>query len=200
VSGKYVIDVPPEAGPVQLRSQNPSVAIADKVAALRALHPAMSQALSDELLDLSKVDLSLSIGVTAGPLKGTVVRPGGRLVTTVQSLTVGTLTRVAARWYGFRLVRTRPPPPPGPPPPPSVFPPEAMLYNYDPGLPGFVEFNPASFAVDLVDATGASVLVPGLLSGVETLYSAATPLSCRLRFTNVMSVPYFVSDWLLLAG
>jgi len=193
VSGKYIVNVPTGAGSVPMDSNDPLLLIAAKKSALMALHPTLPQSFSDEFLDISLVDQTLSLGIVAAPNKGTFVMPGGVLMTDTMLLTVPILTRVSVTYDGFLLNRnveqTLEQPDPA-----------SLLYGWDPGSSSFVDFGSGIFQVDIMDLAGAVVLVPSMQSGLEYLYANPTPLSVRLRFTNLSMVPWHLSDYLLLAG
>lgn len=193
VSGKYIINVPVGAGSVPVDNNDPLLLIAAKKSALMALHPTLPQAFSDEFLDISMIDQILSFGVVAAPNKGTFVMPGGVLMTDIMVLTVPILSRVSVTYDGFLLNRNVEQSLEQPDP-------ASLLYGWDPGSSSFVDFGPGIFQVDMMDLAGALVLVPNMQSGLEYLYADPTPLSVRLRFTNLSMVPWHLSDYLLLAG
>lgn len=192
ISGKYVINIPASAGPVPI-DINPSTVITSKVSALSALYPLMSQALNDEFLDISMIDPLLSSKLVTAPNKGTTLLPGGYLMTSILTITVPTLNRIALLYFGSLLNRdvkqvlTQPDP-------------ASLLYEWDPGSSSFVEFGSGIFQVDMMDSTGTIVLIPNLDSGKEYLYPDITPLGVRLRFTSLAAIPWRISDYLLLAG
>lgn len=189
VSGKYVINVPPEAGSIDIDTASPAQIITNKTNALMALHPLMSQSLGDEFLTTSLIDAtSLTVGTICAPNKGVVIFPGGVLTTSIRTITVSPLTRVSVTYYGFRLGRELP----------LDNGPAPVLYNWD-GL-SFIDFGPGIFDVDIMDSIGTTVLVPNLESGVEYPYVVATPINVRLRFTNMSADPWYLSDYLLMAG
>jgi hypothetical protein len=189
ISGKYIINIPVEAGPVDVDTTSPAQIITNKTNALMALHPLMSQSLGDEFLTTSLIDAtSLTSGIIKAPNKGVVITPGGILMTTVRTITVPTLTRVSIVYYGFRLTRSLP----------LDNGPAPVLYNWDGS--SFIEFGSGIFDVDIMDSIGTTVLVPNLESGVEYPYAIATPLNVRLRFTSLSTDFWYISDYLLLAG
>lgn len=190
VSGKYVINVPPEAGSIDVDTASPTQIITNKTNALMALHPLMSQSIGDEFLTTSLIDTSsLTVGTICAPNKGVVVFPGGVLTTSIRTITVPSLTRVSVVYYGFRLGRELP----------LDNGPAPVLYNWDGS--SFIDFGPGIFDVDIMDSSGLGApLIPNLESGVEYPYAVATPLGVRLRFTNLTTDFWYLSDYLLMAG
>lgn len=193
VSGKYVINMPPEVGLIPINSDDPSLLITAKQNALMALHPTLSEAFNNELLNISMIDQTQSFGVVAAPNKGTLIMPGGIIMTTTMTLTVPILSRIAVIYSGFLLNRDVKQVSEQPDP-------ASLLYGWDLDSSSFVEFGPGVFEVDVMDSTGTTVLVPNLQSGLEYIYLDTTPLDVRLRFTSLSLVPWHLSDYLLLVG
>jgi hypothetical protein len=195
VSGKYVIDVPDDFN-VAASGPSPATLMADKVLGFQSLHPSYTQAVSDELMDLTMVDLALSTRILAGPGKRTAVLPGGVLMTAPFNITVPSLTSLCVHWSGFFVYRDNATPPVGVPASLKL-PPARIMHDYD-GFT-FTPANPADFGVELRDAAGSGLLVGVPGPDEEFAYAAATPLTARLRFVNSSGAPFHLSDWILLA-
>lgn len=193
VSGKSVVDVPDNFG-VKASTSVVADLLTQKVVAFKAQHPALPQAFSDELFDLTKVDTGLSSRIVAGDRKRTSVLPGGYLMTAPFTITVVSLTLVCVHWSGFTMYSDSGPPTVAKPPP------SRLLMDYDPGLPGFVPFDPTTFAVSMMDSTGTIPLIAGPIPlDTEVSYASVTPLTVRLKFLNTGAVPARLSDWIFLA-
>ena len=192
ISGKYVIDVPPEVGNITI-GVDPLVLIAAKQSALMSLHPTLLQTIGDEFLDISLIDQALSSRAVVAPNKGMVIMPGGSVMTTIMALLVPDLSVVSVIYHGFLLNRDIQQVP-------DQTEPSPILYGWDPTSSSFVDFGPGVFQVDVMDSTGSVVLVADLQTGVEYPYLDSTPLDVRLRFTSLVTIPWYLSDYLLLVG
>lgn len=198
ISGHLVIDVPQNTN-IDVIDNIVADAVNMKLSAYTGLFPGMSQITppgtgNDEFLDTTEVDVALSNRIIAGGLKRTAILPGGILMTTGITIPAITLNNIVAHCYAFLLYRNTGPssvtkPPPSP-----------MLYNFDPTIPGFVEFVPSVFTIDLMDSTGTIVLVPNITADKVTAFVNATPITVRLRFINNSPHTLYMSDWILLVG
>lgn len=188
ISGRYVIDVPPG---LAVKAQTDSVAdlVTAKLDAIRAEHPSFSGTVFDELLATPNVDPAQSTRYAVGPNKRTKILPGGSIVTNPIPF-AAPITRVYIAWYGF-LLHSDPGPSSATPGPPR------LLYNYNPLLPAFEDFDPSVFGVAIRDSTNTSTLLSAV-SGAEQNFVFG-PGSVRLRFTNLSpDLTYHLSDWVLL--
>lgn len=83
--------------------------------------------------------------------------------------------------------------------------PSRLLYNYDPLTSDFFDFDPSPtsvFTVDIVDA-GNPLLSSYQFTDPDTEEDISTPTlpfpaSIRLKFTNIGTVRYHLSDWILM--
>ena len=195
LSGKYVVDVPDEFGVVP-SDQSVATLAANKVLGFQSLHPTYTQALSDELLDLTKVDLSLSVRIIAGPQKRTAILPAGYVMTAPFSITVPSLTSLCVHWSGIFQYVDGATPSVGVPASLKL-PPARIMQDYD-GT-SFLPYDPTILSAELWNAAGNAPLIGVPAMDEEFAYAAATPLTARLRFLNSSGSPFFLSDWILLA-
>lgn len=187
VSGHYVIDIPSTIT-VEPSTQVVGDLVTSKINAFRALHPTLGYSFYDEFLDTSKVDAASSTGVVVGPNKRTAILPGGTLYTTVFTPAIG-VGKVFLHYTGaymHRDVGAAPYPPAS-----------RMLYNYQTGAGGFVNFSTADLTVNIVNG---STLAYSSTPTPDAEYVVGTPATFRLQFQNVSPVPIHMADWLLLYG
>jgi hypothetical protein len=188
ISGKYIVDIPTSLGIKPLSNYVPDL-ITAKVAAYKALHPALIHEHHDELITSPNVDTAQSSRYSIGQEKRTAILPGGSIVTNVINLT-SPATKVFIHWYGFTIYSD-------PGPNNSQPDPSRVLYNYDIGLTNFSEFPTSAFIVAIRNSANSSTIAtvnPDIEQSVSL--SAA---NYRLRFTNSSSdKTYFLSDWIWL--
>lgn len=190
LSGYYVIEVP-QVLTIKPTSASPSAFIISKYSTLLAQQSDMEQEFHDEFLTSAKVDKTNSSRVVTGPNKTTVIYPGGTLITTPMSITVSSLSALICRWTGFKLHReVAAGTVPGP---------ARMLYNYNPVLPDFEDFDPSDLTVTLLDAAFSPLGVTFTHAQVAA-YAVATPTSVCLSFENTTTSAIYMSDWMLMAG
>ena len=197
ISGHYCIDIPGLIGGVNPGSDNsPTDLIAAKNAAWQG-YSTFSPApfFYDELITNPNVDLANSTGVELAPYKRTLVHPGGILLTNPISITPGTYPSVFFHYFGFILYReavdlTNPTnPTPGP---------SKMLYCYNPNSAKFETFSPSTFTVAICQSTGPFTNISVLRPDVLGASSVTFPSTFRLKFTNISTLPYHLSDWILI--
>jgi hypothetical protein len=219
ISGHYVIDVSPLISSVVPGSDNsvPDLitakntawtAYAETFASFAAIIGTPTTA-SDELIgSVGSIYMDPNVGLAAGgssgvevgtvgtspPNKRVVVRPGGTILTNPISIT-GSPTRFFFHYSGFSLYRAAVDPanPTNPTPGPSK-----MLYGYDPTVPGFKSFQNSIFTVSVCQPTTpfSSLLSPVMADALNNFPGGAT--SIRLKFTNTSTIPYHLSDWVLV--
>jgi hypothetical protein len=150
----------------------------------------MSNYFNDEFLATPNVDPTNSTRYAVGPNKRTKILPGGMIVTNVM-VSGPAAGFLYAHWYGFLLFSQ-----PGSlnvAPPPSD-----LLYNYDPTIPGFTEFDPTIFTVEVRDSSNSTTLLT-LTPDMKTSFALGAGTSFRLRFTNTdVSRIFYLSDWIFL--
>ena len=224
ISGHYVIDIPASIASVVPGSDN---SVANLITAKDAQWLVFTAAgftspptlISDELLgtpgttyvDVSNTTINnmVSNGIppccessgasalTSPPTKRVLIRPGGAVLTNVISVASSTYN-VFFHFAGFSLYRaaTDPVNPTNPTPGPSK-----MLYGYDPTVPGFKAFNPSNFSVSICDATTPFSDQDFLIvDGTIPYSSISLPATFRLKFVNNGTIPYYLSDWVLIYG
>lgn len=188
ISGRYVINVPPGLA-VKAQTDLVSDLVNAKLDAIRAEHPTFTGTVYDELLAVPNVDPAQSTLYAVGPNKRTKILPGGSVVTNPIPF-AAPISRVYSAWYGFILYSDPGPSSSSPVPP-------RLLYNYNPAVSGFEEFDPTVFSVAVRDSTNTSTLL-SLASNSEQNF-AFGPGSIRLRFTNSSpDIAFHLSDWVLL--
>lgn len=194
-SGHYVIDVPS-----QISIKPVTNVVADlltlKTAAWKAV-AGLANSISDELLAVPDVDVATANITTSrvivGPYKRTTILPGGVLVTNI--LATGGGTQLFLHYNGNLLTRqdvdsTNPINP--------SYPPARVLHDYNPLTAAFSPFTPSTLTVSLVNPNTPFALIT--TPTPDTKVTVAVPASFRLSFTNTSSLPYHLSDWILLYG
>lgn len=193
-SGLFVVDYPDQPGEDPF-VQDLNGLITQKVNNFKEEHPSLSVAVNDEFLTTSGVDTALSSRYRVGANKRTAIRPGGVLMT--QPFAVGApLASITKVFFHFSLftLYLDPGSPSDPAPQPSK-----LLYNYDPGVPGFVEPVLSDVTCHLMNAAGNTSLATLFYDTEQSFVSALA--SFRIRFTNGSPTKtYYVSDWLALFG
>lgn len=195
ISGRYVLDVPPGLYPT---TQVVNTLILRKIAQYQSYHPTVPNYFNDEILATPNINPLNSFRFAAGPNKRVVLFPnnGSPSYVTTNLMTINAPTsRLLIHHYGFLLYSN-----PGPVvahPDPS-----RLLYNYDSGSVSFIDFNPATFQVDMLDNTFSpiytfvnadTVEIPGAMP--------VTPFQFCLRFTNLdPNRAWHLSDWLFMYG
>jgi hypothetical protein len=184
ISGKYVIDIPNNIIFDTLPGSVDEVFLA-KRNGLIALNPTLNNVFSGDVTELpSQIDTSLSNGYIINDA-GITLFPGGGIMTNVFS-PLNAFNSIYLHYYGFFLERITDP---------SLFPfPPPILYNYDPILEQFVEFDPASIQVDIMDSTGSETLYTPT---PDQLYSANFG-DFRIQFINLTSEFKRLSEYILL--
>jgi hypothetical protein len=184
VSGRYVIDVPPGLYP---ETNVVTDLIIAKINRYKSYHPTLTNVLSDELLAVPNVDLTESSGIITGPNKRTVILPNGYIHTNSMAFVAPT-TKAFIHLHGFTLEVN----------PSTSKEPGRLLYNYDQLTSSFFDFDPALFKIEIVDAVHphASQYTFTAADTEESAVVATNPI--RLKFTNLGTIPYHLSDWMLL--
>lgn len=194
VAGRYVIDMP---SGILVRADTDVVSdlLTLKLNAMKAVHPALPDALSDELLTTTLIESSPpgagARSFTMGPYKRTSIAPGGALVTRALTL-ANSCTQIAVHWYGFMLS-------PHPGPSTATPGPSRLLYNYDPDLDAHVDFEPSFFLTEIRNS-GNTATVLAVTEDTEMSFVQASGFEFRLRFTNQDTRTWYLSDWLILTG
>lgn len=191
ISGKIVIDIPDSFG-IAPSTNVVSALIADKVAAFEDLHPSLTESHYDELFTTAMIDATLSSRVIIGPDKRSAIMPAGWLMTNPIAIAgPGVKTTVCVHWSGHTTCLEYQSA--------AKSPPNRVLLDYDPGLPGFSNFDPMNFGTYLMDSTGAVTLAgPFTVDYETTVAPLVTPLSVRLKFVNVGTRTAHLSDWILM--
>lgn len=191
MSGVYIIDIPDSLGvAVKPPMTDAASVIAAKLSAIADATTLIDQEY-DELLDGTKVDSALSSLLIVGPKKRTTIMPDGILMTTVINVVTSPVTTLNVQWHCFPrhrdtgLTASKPSP-------------SRVLYGYNTSSSSFVEAT-TDLEVSLWDSIGTTQIVAPFSSGVD--FSApSSPLSCRLRFRNISSVPIHLSSWVMASG
>lgn len=186
VSGRYVIDVPPGLYP---ETNVVTDLITAKNNRYKSYHPTLTNILSDELLVAPNIDLTMSLGVITGKNKRTVILPSG-YVGTNPMVFVAPATKAFIHIHGFTLEVN----------PSTSKEPGRLLYNYDQSTSSFFDFDPALFRVQIADAAFPYTIRHTFSSAdaEEDISAAVITSPIRLKITNIGTVPYHLSDWLLL--
>jgi hypothetical protein len=191
ISGRYILDVPNGTYPA---TNVVADIIASKIYGICILHPLLPNYFNDELLATPNVDPSISSGFILGPNKRTEVLPSGYVYTNPLTLVMSPTTALI-HVYGFTIYSD----------PGAVVShpaPNRLLYNYDPLTSSFFEFDPITvFQVDIVHSVTLAPSYSFLNYNAEefiTLPSSA-PL-IRLKFTNIGTTRYHLSDWMFMYG
>ncbi len=189
VSGHYVIDVPDVLGVTPPATA--SALIAAKVAATKALHPNLPNALYSEFLSGPSVDVDAaqSTFFTTGPNKRTSAMATSSVHGQVRTPTMSIATSITKVYFqcSYYLLSERPSPSGA----------SDILYNYDSGSSSFVD-SPAGMTATLTDASNTTLLA--LTPGLEQAFVSGS-VNVRISFRNANnSGRIWVSDFILLYG
>lgn len=194
ISGRYVLDIPPGLYPA---TEVVSDILVRKVSQYRSYHPTLPNYFNDELLAVPNIDTGNSFGYALGANKRTAIFPNSGYVTTNLMAVAAAPTNILIHCYGFLLYSD----------PGSIIThpkPSRLLYNYNPGF-GFIDFNPATFQIQILDNTYSVIHTFSNADVIENTWVPGPVPSpgdqICLRFTNTDTTKiWHLSDWILMYG
>lgn len=192
ISGHYVFDVPDALGVIPESTSVASLE-ASKMGAFLAAHPSLPNYSNDEYISSLRVDPAESTRFLQGDKKRTTIFPNGGQLTTNPLVMSGTITTVFIHLNAFTLYSE-----PATPPISGGAPvPNRLLYNYDPILTNFFDFDPSDITIEIRDSANTTTLATITPDTEQAFVSAAANL--RLRFTNTnLNRSYYISDWVFM--